>query len=69
MFTDSCAQEFDGDSKTPGLEPYTLIADPCKRVPKLVKKRLTRSLSENPRTTPKHFDTLMANNLSKTRYQ
>ncbi|KAG5991577.1 hypothetical protein E4U43_003997, partial [Claviceps pusilla] len=39
------ADEFDGDGKTPGLEPYTLIADPCKRVSKLVKKRLTRSLN------------------------
>ncbi|KAG5950790.1 hypothetical protein E4U53_004388 [Claviceps sorghi] len=39
------ADEFDGEGKTPGLEPYTLIADPCKRVSKLVKKRLTRCLS------------------------
>ncbi|KAH0600194.1 hypothetical protein MHUMG1_01190 [Metarhizium humberi] len=42
------ADEFDGDGKTPGLEPYTLIADPCKRVPKLVTKRLTRSLNTIP---------------------
>ncbi|KAG5979292.1 hypothetical protein E4U55_005332 [Claviceps digitariae] len=42
------ADEFDGDGKTPGLEPYTLIADPCKRVSKLVKKRLTRSLNNLP---------------------
>ncbi|KAG6008046.1 hypothetical protein E4U21_005059 [Claviceps maximensis] len=42
------ADEFDGDGKTPGLEPYTLIADPCKRVSKLIKKRLTRSLSNLP---------------------
>ncbi|KAG5921591.1 hypothetical protein E4U42_005786 [Claviceps africana] len=42
------ADEFDGDGKTPGLEPYTLIADPCKRVSKLVKKRLTRCLNNLP---------------------
>lgn len=44
------ADEFDGDGKTPGLEPYTLIADPCKRVSKLVKKRLTRPLNTLPAT-------------------
>ncbi|KAG6112407.1 hypothetical protein E4U14_002091 [Claviceps sp. LM454 group G7] len=44
------ADEFDGDGKTPGLEPYALIADPCKRVSKLVKKRLTRSLNSIPAT-------------------
>ncbi|KAG6038786.1 hypothetical protein E4U41_003670 [Claviceps citrina] len=42
------ADEFDGDGKTPGLEPYTLIADPCKRVHEMVKKRLTRSLNSIP---------------------
>ncbi|KAK2603480.1 hypothetical protein QQS21_004340 [Conoideocrella luteorostrata] len=42
------AEEFNGDGKTAGLEPYSLIGDPCKRVHKLIKKRLTRSLNTIP---------------------
>ncbi|OAA39998.1 cytochrome P450 monooxygenase [Metarhizium rileyi] len=42
------ADEFDGDGKTPGLEPYKLIADPCKRISKLISKRLTRALNTIP---------------------